>query len=371
MRVAVVHDWLIRSGGAEQVLRQMLEMFDTPPDLFTLIWDRRRQPWAHSYRVQTSFLQHFPGVTRYYTALLPLMPLAVERLDLTGYDLVLSSSHAVAKGVITRAESLHVSYVHTPMRYVWDLWPEHLGTSLPKAVMATSLRKWDLLSSFRVDRFIANSRTVRERIRKHYRREADVVFPPLNPSYLDSEVRREKDSYYLVVSRLVRYKRVDLALEAAKRLGVPIRVVGKGPELQTLMRHYPPGEMVRYETRLSDAQLREMYRNASALLFAGEEDFGLVPVEAQASGCPVIAYGRGGALDTVVPGVTGVLFERQDVDALTSAMKEARSVSWDPDAIRRHATNFLPERFRAGIRAVVDAAWQERYQSAFPGWKRS
>ena len=311
MRVALVHEWLTTLGGSERVLLALARMWPGAP-IFTSVYGGDQLPKEfEGLDIRPSFLQRVPGATRRHQALLPLMPLAFEQHDLRGFDLVVSSHHACAKGVIVDADALHVSYVHTPMRYAWDLTHEYQA-SLPRWQRAlaqpllTYLRAWDVASSYRVDHYVANSNLVRTRIAKTWRRNATVIHPPIRLHDFHLAPEEERGEHLLVVSRMVPYKRVDLAIAACRQAGRKLRIVGEGPLMKKLRAEAGPD--VEFLGHLPDHEVRREYARARALLFPGKEDFGLTPLEAMASGTPVIAFGEGGARETVVDGVTGVFF---------------------------------------------------------------
>jgi glycosyltransferase involved in cell wall biosynthesis len=354
-RVAISHEWLTIPGGSEKVVLQLLELFPDA-DIFTSVYDPR--PWPPAIRrarVHTSFLDRLPGARRYYPRLLPLMNTAFEAFDLSGYDLVLSSNHACAKNVITAPGTLHVCYCHTPMRYAWDpgfFAGERLGrperTLLP--FLLGRLRRDDAIASARPDVYIANSRHVAARIRKYYRRDAHVINPPVEVEPFLATARRE-DGYYLFLGRLVPYKRADLALRACAQLDRPLTVVGGGRGAGGL--DALAGARTEFLGRVDDAALPGVLAGARALLFPGEEDFGLAPVEAQAAGVPVIAYGRSGARDSVVDGTTGVLYDAPGVEGLSEAIERFEGMTFDELALREHARAFAPERFRERIAELL------------------
>ena len=360
MRVAIVHYWLTAMAGGERVLEALCRMYPQA-DIYTHALNRRAlSPTIARHSIRTTFIDRLPGGRRHYQRYLPLMPFALEQLDMTGYDLVLSSESGPAKGVVTRADTPHVCYCHTPMRYVWDHWPQYMAsaglvTRLGMRLFLPYLRRWDLASSFRVDRFVANSRTVRRRIRKHWRREAEVVYPPVN---VNGFTRKEKagGEFYVFLGRLIDYKRADIAVEACSRLNRPLVVVGDGGESDRLKAKAAP--CVRFAGRLDDGSVADLLRRGRALLFPGEEDFGIIPVEAAASGLPVLAYARGGATETVVDGVTGLFFHEQSADALEKCLLEfeRREHDFDPAAMRRHAGQFSEENFREGFSRQVELA---------------
>lgn len=355
MKVALIHDWLVTMGGAERVLEELARLFPEAP-IYTGVVNRANlSPFLKTREIIPTFVQRFPLVFRWYNRYLPFLLYGFEQFDLSSYDLVISSSAALAKGVVTRAETRHIAYVHTPMRYAWDLYHEYRNREargLSKRLMGPMfhyVRLWDRISADRVDEFIANSRTVQQRIWKHYRRPAEVIHPPVDVERF--QVSQEPGQYYLALSRLVAYKRIDLAIEAANRAKLPLVVAGDGPERKRL--EAMAGPTVQFVGRVGEDRMAELMQKAMAFLFPGEEDFGIAPVESQAAGRPVIGYGRGGILDTVIPGETGILFSRQQVEDLIAAMEQARTISWDPYHIRRHAERFRPEIFRERLSQVI------------------
>jgi len=367
MRVAIIHDWLVVYGGAERVLEQMLQVFPDA-DIFTLIdflpsQDRR---FLHGKRVQTSFLQKLPFARRKYRYYLSYMPLAVEQFDLNSYDLVLSSSSAVAKGVITGPDQLHICVCHSPMRYAWDMQHEYLSeagigrglkTLFVRKVLH-DLRLWDYRTSAGVDHFIAISEHISRRIWKVYRREAEVIYPPVDiRSFIPGSTR---DNYYLAVSRFVPYKKMDLIAEAFSQMpDKNLVLIGDGPEMKKIKINSGGNvKVLGYQT--STEVIRHM-QQAKALVFAALEDFGIVLVEAQACGTPVIAYGRGGALESLngleSDRPTGVFFHRQDASALVDAVMlfEKEAGRFSPDACRQNSLRFSQERFRQQFKSFVIA----------------
>jgi glycosyltransferase involved in cell wall biosynthesis len=313
--------------------------------------------------LRTSFVHRLPLAQRWHEPYLPLFPIAIESLDLTGYDLVLSSSHVCAKGVIPAPEALHICYCHTPARYAWDLGPLYLRRLNPlkrwyAAAVMHRLRMWDLTTSARVDHFIANSRFVAQRIRRYYRRCATVIHPPVDTRFFTPG--EGAGDYFLVVSRLTAYKRVDLAIEAFNRLGLPLVVIGDGPERRRLASR--AGSTIKFLGRVSRKEVRDHMRGCRALVYPGKEDFGITPVEAQATGRPVVAYGAGGALETVVDQVTGVLFAEQSTDAVCEAVTACVGLSFDRDAIRQHALQFDSDLFCRKMIEFVQTEWEQHKQ---------
>jgi glycosyltransferase involved in cell wall biosynthesis len=374
-RIAVVHDWLVDYAGSERVLAEILRCLPQA-DLFTLVDhmpDAERQPLGGK-RAKTTFLQHMPGIASHLAWYLPLMPIAIEQLDVTGYDLVISSNHAVAKGVIVSPDALHLSYMHSPMRYAWDQQFEYLRAENaeggPKGLLLRwllhRLRIWDHRTSAGVDHFAANSEFVARRIVKTYRREAEVIPPPVDTDFYVPGGAR--DDYYVAVSRLVGYKRVDLLVQAFREL--PERrlvIVGDGPELGRLKAAAGPN--VEFTGFLPQPQMRERLQRARAFLFAAVEDFGIAPVEAMACGTPVIALRLGGAAETVrgleSDAPTGVLFDEQSAAAIAAAVKvfEANAQRITAQACRARAEQFSAARFRSQFTAFVTgkyADWLKR-----------
>ena len=364
MKVALVHDWLTGLRGGERVLDELAGLFPDA-DLYTLVHvPGTTTPRIEALRIHASPLSRLPGVARHYRKLLPLFPWAIEHLRVAPADLVLSSSHAVAKGIRPPPGALHLCYCFTPMRYVWDQAEAYLGHG-PRRLVALPLvawlRRWDRRTSTpeRVHRFVAISRTVAERIRARYGRSAEVVHPPVAVERF--AVRPGgPDDFYLLVGGFVPYKREDLALEAFRTLRRPLVVAGDGPTRRALAARAP--SWVRFTGRVSDAELADLYARCRALVYPQEEDFGIVPVEAQAAGRPVIAFGRGGVTDTVVPlgdataPPTGIFFDAQTPEGLAEAVRrfEAEEAGFDPPAIRASTQRFGATRFRREIRAVVD-----------------
>lgn len=368
LNVALIHEWMVTLGGSERVVWAMHEVYPHAP-VYTSVYQPRNLPEEfQKLAIHPSFLQNFPACGRYYQKLLPLMPLAFEQFDLRDYDVVISSHHACAKGVITGPETLHISYVHTPMRYAWDLYHDYQAT-LPRLMRPVSaallhrLRTWDVVTANRVDHFIANSHTVARRIEKHYRRPATVIHPPVDVERFSIAPR--VDDHFLVVSRLVPYKRVDLAIEAFNKLGWPLRVVGDGPLYRELRKLAKPN--ITFAGHLSDQEVAVELSQARALIFPAFEDFGIVPVEAQAAGRPVIAYGHGGATETVLDGVSGVFFPEQTADSLVDALRRFDALSFDAEIIRRHALKFSRLNFQEALGRFVAEAYAEKKRELIHG----
>jgi glycosyltransferase involved in cell wall biosynthesis len=372
--VALVHDWLTGMRGGEKVLEVVADCFPGAP-IFTLFHFRGSvSPALESHPVVTSFLQRWPGVRRHYRRYLPLFPAAIEDFDLSGYDLIVSTSHCVAKGAIPAPGAKHLCYCHTPMRYAWDqehaYFPRRRGAAARvRGMVLSRLRAWDAASAPRVDRFAANSRFVAARIRRYYGREAAVLPPPVDTGFFtpaeDGRGHGGKDAFALVVSALAPYKRIDLAVRACAEAGIDLVVVGDGPGRAELRRLRGPvrgraaGPRVDLRGRGEGAELRELYRGAACLLQPGVEDFGIAPVEALACATPVVALGRGGVLDIVTDGVHGVLAEPAGDDDrrvrhLAAAIDKARGIRFNALELRSRAEGFSLDRFREGFLALVD-----------------
>lgn len=354
LEVAITHDWLNQFGGAERVLLELRRLFPAAPIYTTVHEPSRLPPEMQGWDIRPSFLQRLPFARRRHQPFLPLMPIAFEQFDMSGYDLVLTTSSACAKGIIPAPGALNICYCYTPCRYIWDLYHEYTRGLPAKPLVgavASWLRLWDQVSSQRVDHFIAISHEVAARIRRHYGREAEVIHPPVAVERFRPTGEPPED-FYLVVSRLVPYKRIDLAIEAANLLRRRLLIVGDGPQRKRL--EAIAGPTVEFLGRRSDAEIAELYARCRALLFPGLEDFGIVPVEVQAAGRPVIAYGRGGVLDTVIPGATGLFFDEQSAPALARAMTELEQRRWDADRCRRNAERFDSRIFRSRLRATLE-----------------
>jgi glycosyltransferase involved in cell wall biosynthesis len=372
MRVAIIHDWLITTRGGEKCLESFCAVFPSA-DLYTLVYAPDRvSSLIKSMKICVSRLNDLPRIERLYRYCLPLFPRVIESFDLRDYDLILSSSHCVAKGIFPH-RALHISYVHAPMRYVWDMHDAYFGSDaslvarIGMSVWRGYLQRWDVAASQRVDCFLANSRNVAAKIEKLYGRQATVIHPPVDYErfYLSSA----PEPYYLVVSALVPYKRIEIAIRAFNEMRLPLKIVGEGPSRSQLERSAGPN--IEFLGWVDDAQLADLYGSCQALVFPGEEDFGIVPLEAQASGRPVIAYAKGGVLETVIPlkvsaasggAPSGVFFAQQTPQHLIEAVELYQRMHsvFEPAKIREHAAQFSAQRFREQVYEYVRARLRER-----------
>ncbi|EPG74586.1 glycosyltransferase, group 1 family protein [Leptospira fainei serovar Hurstbridge str. BUT 6] len=356
MKVAVIHDWLNGMRGGEVVLDSLLKIFPNA-DLFTLFYEPGKlNERIETRKITTAFTDRLPFKSR-YRWYLPLFPTAIESFDLRGYDLVFSSSHCVAKGVIPDPDAIHISYVHSPMRYVWDLYydyfPARKGLKfLAFQAVSNYLRMWDAASANRVDSFLANSAFVGRRIKKFYRRDSTIVHPPCLPEGFKVK-KIQKEDFDLIVSAFAPYKRIDLAIEAYRKNGRRLKILGSGQEYKNLVKLLPPNvEILPHRPR---SEVIEYLSKAKVFVFPGMEDFGIAPVEAQGYGTPVIAYGKGGALETVIGGKTGVFFKEQTVEALNSSLIESDSIEWNPKNFQTSVNRFTEEKFIIQISKAVDS----------------
>jgi glycosyltransferase involved in cell wall biosynthesis len=360
-RVVLVHDWLTGMRGGEKVLEILCEAYPSA-DLLTLVHiPGSVSPTIERMRPRTSFLQTLPGIRRFYRYYLPLFPIAIEQFDLDKYDLVISTSHCAAKAVIRSARARHLCYCFTPMRYAWDQFDAYFGEDRVGRVgnrvlrpILGSLARWDAATAGRVDRYVAISQYIAGRIKRYYNRDALVIYPPVDTAFYTPD-GAGTGQFLLIVSALVPYKRIDVAIEASQLSGMPLRIVGTGPEreaLQTLA--HKRGAPVEFLGAVSDHELRDLYRSAAATLLPGEEDFGIAPVEAQACGRPVVAFGHGGALETVIDGVTGILVSESTPQAFADGIARARARAFDPNAIREHAMKFDRTVFIRSMQSAIE-----------------
>ena len=356
MNIAIVHDWLTNMGGAEQVVINFKKICPNAPIYTTFYNPENLDKELRNIDVRTSYLQKKKMITN-HKKYFPRMPMAFEKFDLNKYDVVLSSSSSCAKGVITKPGSIHICYCHTPMRYAWekrDEYTEGMGKFKKKLVelLLHYMRIWDLASASRVDYFIANSTEVQKRIKKHYKRDSVVINPPVRCNLFN--ISETDGDYYFIVSRLVKYKRFDLAVKACKELGKKLVIIGDGPERESLEKIADGNENIIFLGKQPDSEVKKYMAECKALLYPGEEDFGIVPVEAQACGRPVKAYGKGGVLDSVIEGKTGVFFKEQSVESLKEAILKFEKMKFDKQEIRENALKFDEEVFQKKIREFIN-----------------
>ncbi len=367
-KVAIVHEHLAQDGGAERVVQALQQMYPKAP-VFTLVYNpKRAHPEFRKSTIRTSFIQRLPGGAKHYQWYLPLMPTAVELYDLSEFDLVVSSASAFAKGVITNPKTLHVCYLHSPTRYLWNDSLEYVrALRYPrwmKAIISrhlTGLRQWDRLAADRPDVLVANSKTVQQRITKYYQRSSEMVYPPIRTDLFSIQPNVEK--YFLTGGRLVPYKRFDITVQAFNRLGLPLKIFGTGPAMKSLQAMAKPN--IEFLGRVPDDQLNALYGKAQAFINPQEEDFGITVVEAMATGRPVIAYAAGGAKETVKPGITGAWFMDQDWESLADAIIAFKPEVYDSQTIRQWAETFSLNNFSSNMTEVIDRAWQQ-HESQLP-----
>ena len=356
MKVALVHEWLVTFAGSEQVLLALTEVYPHAP-IFVPVYDPQKARRFKERKVVTSFLQKFPKAKSKPQIYLPLMLRAFESFDLGEFDLVISSSHALAKGVVTAPRTLHICYCHFPLRYVWEPGVDpRLSTNPLYRAVALVTKPMDLSASKRPDIMVANSKYTKSKVKEHYDRDSHVIYPPVEVDGF--AISDEVEDYFLLAGRHVYYKRSDIVIEAFNRLGLPLKVMGAGPETRTLEKM--AGPEVEFVGYVSDEEKARLFSRCRALVFPGVEDFGITPVEVMAAGRPVLAYERGGAGETVVPGITGGLFPSQSVEAVVDAVKKFESAKYDPTAIRKHALKFNKTSFIEGFRKLVESLNDER-----------
>lgn len=370
MKVALVHDHLAQDGGAEKVLKTLTEIFPDAP-IFTLLYDKKVV--ENNYKdkkIEVSIIQKLPGGVKFYKWYMPFMPMAVEFFDLSEFDLVISDASAFAKGVITPSKTLHICYCHTPTRYLWDYTHQyinelHYNKYLKKIIslILNYVRMWDKLAADRVDVFIANSKLVQKRIEKYYRRGSKVIYPPVEIN--EFKVSEKTEDYFLIGGRLAPYKRVDLAIEAFKNTDLKLKIYGDGVDLKRLKKIAGDAKNIEFLGRITDPEKAELYTKCLAFLNPQEEDFGITIVESMASGRPVIAFAKGGALETVIPGVTGEFFYKQTPEALYEVIKKFDSSHYDSKRIREHAENFSSERFKNEIKEFIETEYN-RFNALAP-----
>ena len=363
-KIALVHYWLTGMRGGEKVVQSICNLYPDM-DIFTLVYDEAKIVESiKKHNINTSIIQKLPFGKKKYKIYLPFMPVAIEQFDLSEYDIVISSESGIAKGVLTKPETCHICYCHTPMRYLWNMYFEYLKNErigfLKRSfikVFFNYLRLWDVASAMRVNYFISNSNNVRKRILKYYNRDSEVIYPPVDVE--NFKLERKKQDYYLVVSQLVSYKRIDLAIEAFNRLKKELIIIGGGPEFKRLKKI--AGANIKFLGWQSGEELRKYYANAKAFIFPGEEDFGITPVEAQASGTPVIGFGKGGLLETVIDKETGLFFYKQEIKDLIEAINsfESKKSKFDSDKIRKNSLKFSREIFESRLGKFIEEKYIE------------
>ncbi|MFH0952048.1 MAG: glycosyltransferase [Patescibacteria group bacterium] len=369
MKVALIHEHLAQDGGAENVLRSFQKIYPEAPT-YTLVYNKKEaNPEFHGKDIRTSFIQRSPWGVRHYRWYLTLMPTAIESFDLSSYDVVLSSASAFAKGVITQPHTMHVCYCHSPTRYLWTdshSYVQGLNYSnfIKKFIppFLSRLRVWDKLAADRPDYYLANSLTVKKRITKYYRRHSDVIHPPVSVEQFT--ISDKIGNYYLIGGRLVSYKRYDLAVQAFNKLGLPLKIYGTGPEYKKLKEMAK--DNIEFLGQVTNEERKKLYAECIAFIHPQEEDFGITPLEAMASGRPTIAYAAGGALETILPGITGEYFEDQDWESLADKVIRLKPENYDPLKIRAHAEEFSEEKFKTRIKQYIEDKWREFNNKNYP-----
>lgn len=355
MKIALVHDYLVQDGGAEKVLEVLQKTWPDAPT-FVLFFDEKKMPSFKGKDIRTSFLQRFPFSTKKYQWYISLMPTATEHYDLREFDVVISSTSAFAKGIITRPDAIHICYCHTPTRYLWTDTQSYIRElRVPKFVKAilppvlSKLRMWDQQAAHRVDHFVANSETVANRIKKYYRRDSEVIYPPVATH--NFHISPKPKEYFLTGGRLVAYKRFDMVVDACNKTGIPLKIFGSGPVEKELRKKAKSN--IEFLGRVSEKEQRELYANAKAFIHPQEEDFGITPVEAMASGTPVIAYRKGGATETVVEGLSGEFFDEQSWEELADHLIRFNQSKYDAHKIKAHAEKFNQEKFVEKMKEIA------------------
>jgi len=364
LKVAIVCDWLTNFGGAEKVILALHQLFPQAP-IYTSIYNAAQMPGFENADIRTSYLQHFPFAKTRHQLYLNFFPHVFEKFDFSGFDIVISSSHSCAKGIITKPETLHICYCHSPMRYAWDDNHRYIKEYVMFPILKRfasffmhRIRLWDRLSADRVDYFIANSHHVQQRINKYYRRPSTVIYPFIDSAAFEAGAKREK--FFLAVGRLTPYKRFDLLIETFNELGLPLKIAGAGVAEKNLRKIAKSN--IEFLGYVPDDKLKELYGTAQALVFPQVEDFGITPLEAMASGCPVIAYRKGGALETIVEGKSGIFFDEQTVDSLRHAIYKFHKISFKPQLIRQQAENFDKSIFNERMLEFIEQKWHHWQQ---------
>jgi glycosyltransferase involved in cell wall biosynthesis len=363
MKVALIHDHLAQDGGAEKVLKVFSEMFPEAP-IYTLLYEKKNaDKYFKDKKIETSVIQKLPGGVKHYQWYMPFMPMAVEFFDLKNYDLVISDASAFAKGVITAPDTLHICYCHTPTRYLWSDTHQYINelryNKYFKKVISLVLnyvRVWDRVAADRVDKFIANSKTVQRRIAKYYKADSTVIYPPVSIDKFS--ISENQEDYFLIGGRLAPYKRVDIVIEAFKKLDKKLKIFGGGVDMERLKKIAGSSKNIEFLGRVSDEEMAELYRKCQAFINPQEEDFGITVIEAMASGRPVIAFRKGGATETVIDGKTGIFFNKQTPESLIEAVNKFDSNNFNPNEIRKHAEQYGVERFKREIREFIEREYK-------------
>lgn len=361
-KIALVHDYLVQYGGAERVLECFCEIWPNAP-IYTLVYNQKAMHGKFSDRnIKTSFIQKMPFAKNRHRVFPQLMPMAIEQFDFSDYDLVISDSSSYSKGIITGPDTLHICYMHTPMRYAWDDCHKytkdfHFPTIIKKLIpfAMNYIRIWDRISADRPDRIIANSNFVRKRIKKYYKKEAIVIHPPVNVD--DFHIDQKQEKYFLMVGRLIAYKHFNIAIEAFNELGLPLKIIGRGPEMNRLRKMAKPN--IEFLGRIADDKLAQYYANCQAFIFPQEEDFGIVAIEAMASGRPVIAYRGGDIPEHLEDGKTGIFFEQQSAEDIIRAVRKFDINKFDSDYIRQKVKKFDKKEFKSKIKDYVEREFEE------------
>jgi glycosyltransferase involved in cell wall biosynthesis len=364
LKVALIHDHLAQDGGAEKVLKVLADMFPEAP-IYTLLYEKKNaNKYFKNRHIETSIIQNLPGGIKHYQWYMPFMPMAVEFFDLKGYDLVISDASAFAKGVITSPETLHICYCHTPTRYIWSDTHQYINELKYNkyfkkliSLVLNYIRMWDRMAADRVDKYIANSRAVQKRITKYYKNDSKVIYPPVDINKF--EILENIEDYFLIGGRLAPYKRVDIVIEAFKRTGKRLKIFGSGVDEKRLRKIAGDFTNIEFLGRVSDEDLPLLYAKCLAFINPQEEDFGITMVEAMAAGRPVIAYRKGGALEIVKEGVTGIFFDKQAADAIAEAVTYFDNSKFNPQEIRTHAEKFSAENFKKEIREFIDEEYKK------------
>lgn len=359
MRVALIHDHLAQMGGAEKVLQVLVSMFPNAP-VYTLLYEKENvEKNFPGVQIEASIIQKLPGGIKHYRWYMPFMPMAVEFFDLRTFDLVISSTSSFAKGVITSPDTLHICYCHTPTRYLWSDTHQYINelkyNKYFKKIISLVLnyiRMWDSHAADRVDKYLTNSKTSLKRLRKYYKRDAKIIYPSVRMQ--DFYISKEQDDYFLAGCRLVPYKRIDIVIEAFKELGLKLKIFGNGIDMDRLKNLAGKNPNIEFLGRVSDEKKSELYSRCQAFINPQMEDFGITPVEAMASGRPVIAFGQGGSLESIIDGVTGVLFAQESKDDIIQAVKRFKTIDFSPKVIREHAQKFSEENFKKELKTYIE-----------------